>query len=360
MSSFRVVKQTTWHPAKMKEVTYHPACTKPDVQSEADYARLLEDVKSNGIRHPILVQEGSGAVVAGRHRIKAGREAGVPIPVEIIEISDPECWSLSRSELCHRNMTPARAAVLYLEMKDEEDKAMRAANAAPEEEDAPDADDDAPPSDDGDEKPQINTPFVRLLIGSKKAKKKEKKRAKAGEGKKAKKEAKEAGVSTALMERVKRVKEKGIPALWKAMDAEIVSANDANFIVEFDHDTQKAAVALVKNGECKTLKAAKARLDKEAKEAAGPVLKDGKGKEVPKRLLGVFEDREQFAILREQLKDYAGGFKKLLKKQSAKHIPKELATHLDDIVQALDLYQPFAVADDTEDGWVTKRTAQGK
>ncbi len=344
MSSFKVVKETTWHPAKMKEVTYHASCTKPDAHSDADYQRLLEDVKVNGIRHPILVQDGSGAVVSGRHRIKAAREAGVPIPVEIIEISDPECWSLSKSEICHRHLAPSRAAVLYLEMKDEEEKAMRVANAAPEE----DVEDDAPPADDDDGE------------GKPKKAKKKAKRAAPGEGKKAKKEAKEAGVSTALMERVKRVREKGIPALWKALDADIVSANDANFIVEFDHETQKAALALVKNEECKTLKAAKARLDKEAKEAAGPVLKDGKNKEVPKRLLGVFEDREQFSILREQLKDYASGFKKLLKKQSAKHIPKELATHLDDIVQALDLYQPFAVADDTEDGWVTKRTAQGK
>lgn len=343
---FRTVKTATWHPNKLKEITYHPACTKPDVQTPEDYQRLLEDVKANGIRHPIQVQHGTNAVVSGRHRIKAAVEAGVPIPVEIIEITDPECWSLSRSELCHRHLTPSRAASLYLVMKDEEAAAMKAYSKAS----GKDKEDDTPYDD---EKPAKKGK-------EKKEKGKEPTRAKRGEGKTAAKEAKEAGVSTPTMERAKKVKAKGIPALWKAMDAEAVSSADAAFICDFDHDVQKAALALVKNGDCKTLKSAKAQLDKEAKAAAGPVMKDGKGKEVPKKLRAVFEDRETFAILRENIADVSKQFSKLLKRESAKHLPKDLETHLEDIVKALDIYQPFAIVEESEDGWVTKRTAQGK
>lgn len=329
---FRIVKEINWHPARMKEVIYHPACTKPDAQSPEDYHRLLADVKENGIRVPIQVQDGTLAVVAGRHRIRAAKEVGCPIPVEVIEISDPECWSLSRSELCHRNLSATRAAVLYQEMKDEEQKAIREENKGREK---------------SDEKPAKTA----------KAKPKPKERAAKGEGKKAKKEAKEAGVSTVTMERVKKVKDKGIPAMWKAMDAGEVTANDAAFIVDFDHDTQRKALGLVKDGKCKTLKSAKAIIDKEAKAAAGPTLKDGKGHDVPRSLTKVFEDREVFALLREDLKSIGRRYNDLTKKESGKYLPKNLGKHILDAAEACDIYQPFVVAENA-DGWLNKRSAK--
>lgn len=341
---FRVVKTATWHPNKIQDVIYHPACVKPDAQSPEDYQRLKDDIGSNGIRKAVQVQHGTDAVVAGRHRIKAAMELGVPIPVEFIEITDPECWSLSRSDLCHRNLTPSKAASLYLVMKEEEDLAMKAFNkesAKDKEPEAEEAEEEGKPA-------------------KSKKEKKEPARSKRGEGKKAAKEAKEAGVSSATMERVKKVKAKGVPALWKALDNETIASADAAFICDFDHDVQKAALALVKDGKFKTLKAAKGHLDKEAKAAAGPVLKDGKGKEVPKKLRTVFEDREQFAILRESFADNSKQLAKLLKRESAKHIPKDLVQHAEDIAKALDIYQPFSIVEDSEDGWVTKRTAQGK
>lgn len=335
---FRIVKETTWHPSKMKEVTYHPSCLKPDAHSPEDYQRLLADVKENGIRVPILVQEDTLAVVGGRHRIRAAKEAGCPIPVHMIEINDAECWSLSRSELCHRNLSATRAAVLYQEMKDEEQKAIRES-----------AKENAKEKDGEEEKKKDAKP-------AKKSKAKKGKAAK-GEGKKAEKEAKEAGVSTALMERVKKVKAKGVPALWKAMDAGDVSANDAAFIVDFDHDIQKKALALVKDDKCKTLKAAKTIIDKEAKAAAGPALKDGKGNEVPKGLVKVFEDRELFALLREDLKSVGKRYNDLTKRESGKYLPKNLGKHILDAAEACDIYQPFAVAENA-DGWINKRSAK--
>lgn len=336
---FAAVQQTTWHPAKMGEITYHPACTKPDQQTTEDYARLKADIGENGIREPIKVQKSSKAVIAGRHRIKAAMELGVPIPVEVLDISDSECWSLSKSQLCHRNLSSTRAATLYLEMRDAEEKARAA-----EMKDQADEEQDVPPGED-DDKPKKAKP------------KKEKKRAEKGAGKKTVKEAKEAGVSPATMERAKKVKSKGVPALWKAMDAGDVSALDTSAIVDFDHDTQKKCLALVRNGEAKTLMAAKKLLDKQEKEAAGPVLKDGKGKEVPKSLRTVFEDREQFTILRENIKDLRKEVAKIVKRESGKHLPKDMVQQLDDMILALDLYQPYKVQDETEDGWITKRSA---
>lgn len=334
-----VVDEKTWHPGKVKDIAYHPACTKPSVQTAEDYNRLKEDIGVNGIREPIFVQKSSGAVIAGRHRIKAAMEVGVPIPVKVLDISDSECWSLSRSQLCHRNLSSTQAATLYLEMKELEEKARAAELKANE----PEEEDDVPPGDDGGEK--------------KKAKPKAKKRAEKGSGKKSKQEAKEAGVSPATMERVKKVKEKGVPALWKAMDAGIVTSGDAAYIVDFDHDIQKKALALVKDEKCKTLQAAKKLLDKEAAEAAGPVLKDGKGKPVPKNLRSVFEDRAQFAILKENVKELSREMAKLLKRPSAKHLPKDFTQQLNDMAIALDIYQPFAIKEDSEDGWITKRSA---
>lgn len=340
---FRVLKSKTWYPAKLGDITYHPACTKPDKQSDEDYKRLLEDIKANGIRTPIQVQAGTNVVVSGRHRIKAAKEAGVPIPVEEIEITDAECWSLSASELCHRNLAPARAASLYLDMKAELEKATKAEHKANEKE--------AEESEEDDKKP-----------GKKSKAKKEKperKRGKRGEGKKTKREAAEAGVTPAMMERVKKVRAKGIPAIWKAMDAEEITANDAAYIVDFDHDVQREALALVREKKASTLKAAKTILDKQARAEAGPALRDAKNREVPKELIPVFEDRGEFTILRENLHDLSKRFARLLKRDSAKYIPKALATHLDDIVQALDIYQPYAIAENN-DGWVTKRVALGK
>ncbi len=340
---FAVVEQKTWHPAKLGEIAYHPACTKPDQQTLEDYARLKADINENGIREPIKVQKSSKSVIAGRHRIKAAMELGIPIPVDILDITDSECWSLSKSQLCHRNLSSTRAATLYVEMRDAEEKARAEEIKASRKEE----DEDVPPADDekgADKK-------------TKKKEKKEKKRAEKGTGKKTAKEAKEAGVSTATMERVKLVKAKGVPALWKAMDSGDVSALDASAIVEYDHDTQKKCLALVKGGEAKTLVAAKKLLDKQEKEAAGPVLKDGKGKEVPKSLRTVFEDREQFTILRENIKDLRKEVAKLVKRESGKHLPKDMVQQLDDMILALDLYQPYKVQDESEDGWITKRSA---
>lgn len=341
---FNVAKRTTWHPAKMGEVVFHEACTKPDAQTESDYARLKADIGENGIRVPVIVQKSSGAVIAGRHRIKVAREIGTPIPVAILEISDSEAWGLSLSDLCHRNLSPTRAAALYLDMKEEEQKALNKEL-----------------KDNGKDEPEVEEAAAEGEEGKGKKEKKakpKKDRAKKGEGKKSKKEAKAAGVSPAVMERVKKVKAKGIPALWKAMDADEVTANDAAYIVDFDHDIQKKCLGLVRDKTCKTLKNAKDHLDKEEKKAAGPALRDGLRKEVPKKLIPVFEDRGQFAVLREQVIDVSKAFGKLIKRESAKHIPKELATHLEDIAKALDIYQPFAVAEETEDGWITKRDAK--
>lgn len=342
VAGFDVKKRTTWHVAKLPEVTYHQACTKPDVQSEADFQRLLSDIKQNGIREPILVQASSGAVFAGRHRIKAAKEAGVPIPVIVLEISDAECWSYSRSQLCHRNLSPTRAATLFVEMQDGEAAALKAqAKESDKEEEADEG--------EGEEK--------KGKKAKAKAKAPKKDRAKKGEGKKTKKEAKEAGVSQATMERVRKVKKEGIPAIWKAMDAGDINAGDAAYIVDFPHDVQRAALALVKDGSHKTLKSAHSHLEKEAKKAEGPTLRDGRKQEVPKKLMPVFEDRGQFTVLRENVIDLGKSFAKLLKRESAKHIPKEMATHLEDIATALDIYQPFAVDEKSEDGWITKRDA---
>lgn len=340
VAGFEVKKRTTWHPAKMTEVAFHPSCTKPDAQSDADFQRLKEDIAQNGIREPILVQASTGVVFAGRHRIKAAKQVGVPIPVVFLEISDSECWSYSRSQLCHRNLTPTRAASLYLEMKDCEEKAVKEENK----QNAAEADE-----------PEKEKPGK-----AKKEKPAKKERSKKGEGKKAKKEAKEAGVSTATMERVKKVREKAVPAVWKAMDDGTVTAIDAAYIADQPQEVQKAAIALVKEKKCKTLKAAHAILEKEEKRAAGPVLRDGLKQEVPKKLLPVFEDRGQFAVLREQISDISKSFDKLLKRESAKHIPKELSQHLKDIVESLDIYQPYAVDEKSEDGWICKRDATKK
>lgn len=341
--SFRVVKTGVLHPARMKEVVFHAACAKPDKHSDADYARLLEDVKQNGIRVPIKIQDSSGDVVCGRHRIRAAKEVGVPIPYERLELSDAECWSLSRSELAHRHLSPQRAAALFIEMRDEEEKVTKAEHAANTKAAEPEEEDDVPGDDEQPKK--------------EKKEKKEKKRSKKGEGKKSAKDAKAAGVSPATMERMTKIKKKGIPALWKAAEAEDVTAADAAFICDFDVETQRKCLNMVKNGEAKTLAKAKAALDKAEADAKGPKLLDGKKQEVPGKLRTVFEDRERFSVLRENINDCRKNLNALCGRASGKHLPKDLVKQLDDIALALDIYQPYAVKDESEDGWITKREA---
>ena len=342
--SFRVVKTGVLYPARMKEAVFHAACAKPDKHSDADYARLLEDVKQNGIRQPIKIQDNSGDIVCGRHRVKAARELGVPIPYERLEISDAECWSLSRSELAHRHLSPQRAAALFIEMRDEEEKATKAEHAANSKPAETVEEDDVPGAEDEPKKPKGK-------------KEKEKKRSKKGEGKKSAKDAKAAGVSAATMERMTKIKKKGIPALWKAAEAEEVSAIDAAAICDLDIDTQRKCLDMVKNGEAKTLVKAKAAIDKADADARGPKLLDGKKQEVPSKLRTVFEDRSRFSVLRENVNDCRKELNALCGRASGKHLPKDLVKQLDDIALALDYYQPYAVNDESEDGWLTKREA---
>lgn len=346
--SFKITKQTTWHPSKMKECSYHPACTRVDQHSDADINRLKADVEKNGIRTPIQVQDGTGLVVNGRGRIHVARMLNVPIPVDVLEITDSECWSLSKSAICHRTLTPARAAKLYLELDDEEEKALQAENAADlavTKGDAPDP--DAEDEDEGDEKPKAKK--------GKKAKKE--KRAERGEGKKSKKQAKAAGVSSATMERMKKIKSKGIPALWKAVDDIKVSAQDAAALCDHPHEEQRKALNLFKEGAYKTLKAAHNAV---VKEQSGDQLLDAKKGVVPAKLRRVFEDRLDFATCKENCMDCVRQLRKLIKGESGKYLPSDLPQTLEDAAKALDSYQPYVVDESAEFGWLTKHSYDAK
>jgi hypothetical protein len=339
---FPVKEKLTWHPSrwKDKELVYHEACTAIDKMDSGDYQRLKEDIGRNGILQPVQVQASSNAIVSGRNRSRAAVELGAPIPVEILDISDAQAWALSRSTLAGRHLTPTRLALLWDKMHDGEEKARKAEEAAAAKaKDKPE-----------EEKPEKAKKKAKAAAEPKKNPK--------GAGRKRDAEAKQAGVSGKTLERVRRVKEKGTSAVWKLMDEEKVTANDAALVVDYDKEVQNRAAVMIKNGEVKTFKAALAKIEADDKRKNVP-LKDGKGKDVPPGLNSVFEARAEFVKAAEFIREGQRAYKHLAGLRAGKYLPKECEAHLADAAKALDLYQPFAVAEN-EDGWVTKAEAQGK
>lgn len=80
----------------------------PLVEGEA-YRDLVEDVRANGVREPIVMLD--GMILDGRHRYLAAREAGVPWPTREFEEGDPLAYVVSIN-LKRRHLSTSQRAMI--------------------------------------------------------------------------------------------------------------------------------------------------------------------------------------------------------------------------------------------------------
>lgn len=101
------------------ELRPHPvAKIFPDL-TPAEYSYLLEDVKTNGVRIPIVVTE-DGEIVDGVHRWTAAKEAGVDIPTVLFQgDSNVSLWEAGiKLNVARRNLTESQIAQVWADYED--------------------------------------------------------------------------------------------------------------------------------------------------------------------------------------------------------------------------------------------------
>jgi hypothetical protein len=83
------------HRAMPKSLTPHPVAMLFPNMNDADFAALVEDIRQNGVRVPILVRRGK--IIDGRHRYRACQTLGLPCPVTQWNGRDPWLEAQSRN-----------------------------------------------------------------------------------------------------------------------------------------------------------------------------------------------------------------------------------------------------------------------
>jgi hypothetical protein len=112
-------------PASWRErITVHPAADLFPGISDAELRQLGEDIKTNGLRVP-LVLVGDGRLIDGRNRLDAMERVGVPIfdnlgelalPFETAEDADPLLYVIS-ANFHRRHLTPEQRDELVQKLK---------------------------------------------------------------------------------------------------------------------------------------------------------------------------------------------------------------------------------------------------
>ncbi|PWT79149.1 MAG: hypothetical protein C5B60_00150 [Chloroflexi bacterium] len=80
-----------------------------------EFAKLVADIRENGLHHPIVLCEGK--VLDGVHRDKACDKAGVRPKYEAFTGKDPLTYVISENVL-RRHLTPSQRAMLALELEE--------------------------------------------------------------------------------------------------------------------------------------------------------------------------------------------------------------------------------------------------
>lgn len=85
----------------------HPLSAAFPAMAEDDLAALAADIKTNGLRHPVVLWQGQ--VLDGWHRFAACKSAGVEARTVQFDGADPVAYVLSVN-LARRHLTPAQRA----------------------------------------------------------------------------------------------------------------------------------------------------------------------------------------------------------------------------------------------------------
>lgn len=104
----------------------HPAANLFPMLDKEEMENLVEDIKENGLREPLVIgeHEGKTVLVDGRNRRDACKKAGLT-DVECVELNgeDPGAFIIS-ANIMRRHLTKGQQAVLWAMIKPEGDKGL--------------------------------------------------------------------------------------------------------------------------------------------------------------------------------------------------------------------------------------------
>ena len=93
----------------MSELPFHPLANIFPLMDGSDFRELVEDIRSHGLREPVVIHE--GAVLDGRNRQRACAAAQVPIRYEPFSGSDPVAFVISMN-LRRRHLNESQRAMV--------------------------------------------------------------------------------------------------------------------------------------------------------------------------------------------------------------------------------------------------------
>ncbi|WP_295588149.1 ParB N-terminal domain-containing protein [uncultured Lamprocystis sp.] len=93
----------------------HPVCLLLPNMTPADFKNLVEDIKTHGQRHSVLLYEDK--ILDGRHRARACEQLGIETHYEAWSGPDPVAFVLSEN-LHRRHLTPSQKAIIVAKAMD--------------------------------------------------------------------------------------------------------------------------------------------------------------------------------------------------------------------------------------------------
>jgi hypothetical protein len=107
----------------MSKLTVHPAADIFPMMSEEELQDLAEDIKANGLVHPLIVDK-DNQLIDGRNRLAACKLAGIEPRFEQLNGRDPLAY-IASANLKRRNLTKGQQAMALAMIYPEKDKGGR-------------------------------------------------------------------------------------------------------------------------------------------------------------------------------------------------------------------------------------------
>jgi ParB-like chromosome segregation protein Spo0J len=107
--------ETNGHrPALREEFPLHPLTARLPSMSPEEYARLKEDIRTHGVRLPVVTLEHQ--ILDGRHRAQACRELGIACPT--VEAAGDPAALVASLNLHRRHLAPDQIAAIHVLLTD--------------------------------------------------------------------------------------------------------------------------------------------------------------------------------------------------------------------------------------------------
>jgi ParB-like nuclease domain len=99
----------------MKKPKVHPVAELFPMMSDEELDDLAQDIKANGLLHPIVLDE-SGMLIDGRNRFEACRRAGIEPDCEMLNGQDPVAFIMSSNDK-RRHMAAGQRAMVAAKVR---------------------------------------------------------------------------------------------------------------------------------------------------------------------------------------------------------------------------------------------------